>query len=161
MNRGTLSCAEHVERASQHQQVGEALGTAANNEWAGVCYFYSAYHLVVGSIYSDPIFGDLKTLKAIHHSLTPEDRYTTQHQARRGSEKPFGVNELVGLLYRPIREPYLELHGQSIDVRYYRSSTIDLTELLEDLANIDQYFRSGQCGRPTTMREQLLAHPTA
>jgi hypothetical protein len=51
-------------RAREHAAVGDALITAADNEWAAVCFFYAAYQIAIAAISDDPIFDDLDRLSA-------------------------------------------------------------------------------------------------
>lgn len=68
----------------------------------------------------DPIWQDLKSLKAIHQDLVPDDRFIGRHKGRRrvGGPKEWGVNDLVLMLYRPAAGHYDRLHLASVDVRY-------------------------------------------
>ena len=113
-----LTSSEQIDRAIYHREASEALRIAAGHQWAAVCYFYSAYHLGRAALETDWIFKDLGALKDLDDQLIPDDRYATKHQMRRGSERSFGVNDLMGILYPKIRSSYLELHGASTGVRY-------------------------------------------
>lgn len=135
-----LTCPEHVFRAAYHRGAGKALHEAADHGWAAVCYFYSAYHLARAALISDPIFDDWDALRAVDPGLIPEDRYATKHQMRRGSEKDHGVNDLVALLYPPIRTPYVELHGASTAVRYKMGTSTSLDDLRSELDFIEGHL---------------------
>jgi hypothetical protein len=114
-----MTPAIHLQRAARHQKVGDALADAGD-EWAVVCYFYSAYHLVRCALLEDPVFNDPTALQRIHPALTPAHRNTENHHGRqaKGQPREFGVNELVFALYRPITSSYERLHQYSIEVRY-------------------------------------------
>lgn len=114
-----LTATDHVARAARHRKVGDALADAGD-EWALVCFFYSAYHLVKAALVSDPVFDDPARLAKAPISLTPDDRHVTSHKGRRrpGSPQEWGVNDLVAMLYRFIRDDYELLHQASIEVRY-------------------------------------------
>ena len=137
-----LSCEKHVERARSHREVGEALHAATGNEWAAVCYFYAAYHVVKAALLTDSIFDDLTALRSVSPDLLTTDRDASAHQMRRGSSSDFGVNDLVRLLYPDISSAYLELHGQSIAVRYMHGTSVPLDDLREDLDEIEAEFRT-------------------
>lgn len=81
---GALSVAQHVERAQRHRKVGDALA-AAGDEWAAVCYFYSAFHLVRHALRTDPIFDDPTALSRIRPDLRPELRDVERHHGRFGT----------------------------------------------------------------------------
>lgn len=134
-----LALDQHVERAQRHQTVGDAL-CAAGDEWAAVCYFYSAYHVAQYSLRTDPVFEDRAALHRINAQLEPRHRGTSRHRGRRpraGDQREFGVNELVSLLYPEITTAYEVLHLASIEVRY-DSGIIDrpLRTLQDRLAQI-------------------------
>lgn len=135
-----LSCSEHIERAAYHRDAGEALRVAAGHQWAAVCYFYSAYHLARAALITDPLFGDLGVLKGLDDRLIPDDRFATKHQMRRGSERAFGVNDLMGILYPQIRSAYLELHGASTGVRYGKGISTPVDELKAELDEIEDHL---------------------
>lgn len=150
-----LSCDEHVARAAKHKTVGQALSDPTiSNEWAAVCYFYSAYHLVKAALVSDSLFDDMASLKAIDPNLVPEDRLASKHQVRRRGTG-FGVNDLVRLVYPSINSAYLELHGQSIGVRYERGTSVPLDDLAEDLAEIETEFKSHTDPRLKVLQQAL------
>jgi hypothetical protein len=109
----------HLSRAAEHRRVGEALRTAAQEPWAAVCYFYSAYHLVRYALRRDPIFDNPTALTRINVELYPDLRDISRHHGRkRTTPREWGINELVLVLYRPIAAPYNKLHQASIDIRY-------------------------------------------
>lgn len=108
----------HASRAARHAKVGRALRDVGD-EWATVCFFYSAYHLVRCAILRDPIFDDPARLTALNRDLLPDDRYVSRHKGRKNRfEKEWGLNELVLVLYRHVAGPYDLLHQASITVRY-------------------------------------------
>lgn len=111
----------HTARATHHFDVGCALRDAAANEWAAVCWFYSAYHHVKAALLQDAIFDDVGRLHEKHHDLQSSDRYTDRHQIRKGpgsGHRGWGINELVQLLYPGVIRPYDRLHQASVSVRY-------------------------------------------
>lgn len=129
MGRVRLPAGDHLTRAREHEQVGDALKDAVGNEWAAVCYFYSAYHLVRAALVADPIFDSMARLKAKSSHLMPSDRYTDSHHGSRAPGMNFGVNELVNLLYPQILQSYEFLHQASIAVRYDTGLRFDLTNV--------------------------------
>lgn len=138
-----LTCAQHVERAAHHHLVGTALHESNDEEWAGVCYFYSAYHLVRGALTTDPIFDDLTALKNLDQNLMESDRRAEKHHMPK-NVPGFGINNLVSMIYPSIQASYHDLHGASVSVRYEQGLTYTLDELAENLEDV---------------RVQLEAHP--
>lgn len=124
----------HLERAARHRKVGDALAEA-QDEWAAVCYFYSAYHLVRYALRSDPIFDDEPSLLAIHKDLHADLRNLERHQGRNrvGREREWGMVEVVGFLYRPVAGTYMKLHLASIGVRYEEGLVTAPIERLREL----------------------------
>lgn len=120
-------------RAQRHRKVGDALA-GAGDEWALVCYFYSAYHLVKAALISDPVFDDAARLAKAPIPLTPDDRYVTSHRGRRrpGWPQEWGVNDLVTMIYRFIRDDYELLHQASIEVRYGRGRALPPIEVARE-----------------------------
>lgn len=112
--------AHHLGRARHHRTVGDALATAADEEWAAVCYFYSAYHLARHALVTDPVFGDVSRLEAINVDLLPGSRNVTRHHGRHrpGGPREWGINELIQVLYPRVAPRYERLHQASIAVRY-------------------------------------------
>lgn len=112
--------AHHLGRAEHHKTVGDALAGAANEEWAAVCYFYSAHHLARHALISDPVFRDLTRLRAINADLLPGSRNITRHHGRfrAGEPRQWEINELVQVLYPTVAPRYERLHQASIAVRY-------------------------------------------
>lgn len=112
--------AHHLGRARHHETVGDALAGAANEEWAAVCYFYSAYHLLRHALLADPVFGDPPRLRTIHPDLFPGARDITRHHGRNrpGEPRQWGMNELIQVLYPVVAPTYERLHQASIAVRY-------------------------------------------
>lgn len=109
---------EHRRRSEDHRSAGDRR-YPADDEWAAVAWFYSAYHLIRATFLRDPIWDDLAALKAINQGLIPDDRFTERHKGRRrpGSQE-WGVNDLVLMLYRPVASDYNTLHQGSLSVRY-------------------------------------------
>lgn len=135
MNTRPLACAQHVERATHHVLVGNALHEEINEEWAGVCYFYSAYHLVKAALTTDPIFDDLTALKKIDPNLMETDRWADKHHVP-SKASGFGINNLVKLIYPETQGSYHELHGASVGVRYGLGVTVPLNDLAADLRDV-------------------------
>lgn len=153
-----LSCADHVERAKYHERVGDALRESAADSWAAVCYFYSAFHLARAAISSDPIWDDYEAMKAVNADLIPQDRGITAHNARRNSDRRFGLNDLVRIIHPPIGVAYLHLHGASVGVRYEKGIRTSLGDLRLDLDEIMEYFTTAaEAERLEELRKQLLA----
>ncbi len=107
-----------LERAVVMKETAERL-SGSDEEWAAVCYFYSAYHTVKAAFIEDPVFGDLNRLQSFSTDLVPDDRYVTHHRGRLGNgpRKP-GVNDIVRMFYPTISKQYVRLHMASIAVRY-------------------------------------------
>lgn len=143
MSARPLLYAQHVERAARHQLVGAALHEEIEEDWAGVCYFYSAYHLVKAALTTDPVFDDLSSLKKIDPNLMETDRWADKHHVPR-TAPGFGINNLVKLIYPAIQGSYHELHGASVGVRYGLGVTVPLDDLALDLEDV---------------RTKLEAHP--
>ncbi len=140
-----VSAAVHLERAARHRKVGDAL-FGAGDEWAAVCYFYCAYHLVQHALLTDPVFDDAKTLAAIHADLTPDHRFTQRHKGRRrvNEAREWGVNELVQTLYRGIIGRYDRLHQASIMVRYNSGLVLPLDRLRDAIDGIEAAHADGE-----------------
>lgn len=91
----------------------------SDEEWAAVCYFYSAYHTMKAAFIEDPVFDDPTRLSTFSPNLIPDDRYVTHHRGRMGTgPRKLGVNDIVQLLYPQIAPRYIRLHMASIAVRY-------------------------------------------
>jgi hypothetical protein len=107
-----------LERAVAMKEAAERLADA-DEEWAAVCYFYSAYHTMKAAFIEDPVFDDPTRLSTFSTSLIPDDRYVTHHRGRMGSgPRKLGVNDIVQALYPKIAPHYIRLHMASIAVRY-------------------------------------------
>lgn len=120
VNTTPLREEEHLRRAERHRKIGDLLAEA-DDEWAAVPLFYSAYHLVKAALLVDPIWSDLRQLTAISVDLAPEDKFTDRHKGRKrqtGQPREWGLNELVLKFYRPVVGSYDRLHQASINVRY-------------------------------------------
>lgn len=132
---GRFSAKEHRERSEHHFRVGQVLAES-KHEWGAVILFYAAFHSVRAAMVDDPIFSDPSALHAAHRLLTPDDRWTTMHKARRGGEPRLGVNEIVGIIYPDYSGPYEKLHVASVQVRYERG-----LRPLEALSEMIDYAR--------------------
>jgi hypothetical protein len=109
---------ECVQRALTIRATADALRDAGD-EWAAVCYFYSAYHMVKAAFMADPIFNSISALTAVHPNLVPGDRGATSHQGHfNGGVRVMGVNDIVRALYPKIAVQYIRLHMASVHVRY-------------------------------------------
>ena len=143
--RTSLTPPEHGSRASRHRKVGDALASAGE-EWAFVCFFYGAYHLVKAALLCDPVFDDPIRLAKSPVPLRPDDRFVSRHRGRRrpGVEVEWGVNDLVATIYRFIREDYELLHQLSIEVRYGACRSLPpLAVGSAALDRIEQRFAAG------------------
>lgn len=139
-----LTPATHVQRADRHFVVGETL-EQAGDEWAAVCYFYSAYHLLKAALQVDPVFDDLPRLASINRNLTIDDRHCSRHQGSRGLQSPvLGLNEVVGLLYPGISTEYRLLHAASVQVRYKAHLNTRVVDCRSYLGVIRKQFDEGQ-----------------
>lgn len=129
----------HTQRAKRHLKVAKALDSAGD-EWAAVCYFYAAYHLIRGALLSDPIFNELGRCQSKHADLLPEDRFTARHKGRRNTSagREWGLNELTQILYPHISQSYERLHQASIDVRYGKGLRGTLEPLRLAIAAIEK-----------------------
>lgn len=143
-----LSIENHKARAKYHAEVGDMIaGNDAGQEWAGVCYFYAAYHLVQAALINDPIFDEPTLLSRIHVDLSPQDRFTSRHKGRKRTSNgaEWGVNDLVLLLYKQIAGVYDRLHQASNDIRYGRGlrSGVQVEQLRGFLLQIQNEFAAG------------------
>lgn len=117
-SKALSTAAKCVGRADAFVQTARSLHDDAD-EWAAVCYFYAAYHLVHAAFISDTIFDSVARLSAVDSRFTLADRFATMHRGRRNDrERKPGVNDLVSKLYPQISFEYLELHQWSVNVRY-------------------------------------------
>lgn len=132
-------------RAGSFQETAASLH-AANDEWAAVCYFYAAYHLVKAAFINDPAFDSLKTLAAIDGRLTMDDRFIERHQGRiQGRTRTLGVNDVVQMLYPSIVVPYRRLHVASIAVRYGEGlRTITSASVVDDFTAVLRAYQAGE-----------------
>ncbi|GGC03170.1 hypothetical protein [Cellulomonas carbonis] len=140
-----MSADDHATRAHRHRKVGDALA-AAGDEWAFVCFFYSAYHLVKAALLLDPVFDDPDRLGKSPVPLTADDRHVSRHKGRRrpGAPVDWGVNDLVGTIYRFIRDDYEMLHQLSIEVRYGQGRALPELEVAgQALKRIEDRFAAG------------------
>lgn len=141
---------DHLVRAARHRKVGDALADAGD-EWGLVCYFYAAFHLVRFSLLSDPIFDSPQRLSALTLPLLPDDRNTERHHGRGrvGQPREWGVNELVGFLYKHVRVDYETLHVASIEVRYAMGQSLPtLAHGSEALGRIERAQEDGTLRAP-------------
>lgn len=117
-------------RASSHEQAAIRL-SGSDEEWAAVCWFYSAYHLVRCAMRQDSRFDDPSALAKIDQRLCMEDRDTTRHKGRGGGTRAeVGINDIVRLMYRDCRSAYHKLHQASIDVRYGEGLKAEMATLM-------------------------------
>lgn len=124
--------------------MGNALSDAIGEEWAAVCYFYSAYHLARHALLTDPVWHQQTALRAINPALSRDDRNTKRHQGRRGVAKEWGINELVLLLYPSVVGEYEKLHRMSNAVRYEGGLKVFTTkDSAEWLAHIESEKAAG------------------
>lgn len=141
---GIHDIATCVSRSEEHGKLA-TLMFETGQEWAAVCAFYSAYHLVRASLMTDPVFDDLERLRKISPKIFPEDRTVSKHSKGGLSSASFGVNELVSFLYPAVRARYARLHVASNQVRYERGiRAIATTNLQEDHAEIVRAFTDGE-----------------
>ena len=114
-------------------------------EWAAVCGFYSAYHLIRASFLADPVFDDPHRLSKISTKIFPEDRFVTKHSKGGLSSTSYGINEIVSTLYLDIRARYHRLHVASNTVRYGRGlRAIQLPSVQADLVEVTRAFDAGE-----------------
>lgn len=137
MREQALAHGTHTQRAHRHHKVGCAIADSGD-EWAAVCFFYSAYHLAKAALLQDPIFDDVGRLHQKHLDLIPDDRFTDRHHVRttRGERRGWGVNELVQLLYPSMVADYEKLHSASVSVRYRAGLPADAVPSLR--ASVDR-----------------------
>jgi hypothetical protein len=130
MSQTVLSVAAHTARAQRHMKVANALAEAGD-EWAGVCFFYAAYHRVRAALIEDHTFDDLSSCQAVHADLRPEDKHISRHNGRKNTAngREWGVNDLVRILYPGASGTYERLHQISIDVRYGAGMRPDIDQL--------------------------------
>ena len=137
-------------RAESFQETAVRL-ESLEDEWAAVCYFYAAYHLVKAAFIRDPVFDSLKALASIDGRLTMEDRFIERHQGRMsGRTRTLGVNDLVTMLYPKVSVAYRRMHMASINVRYGEGlRTIKLDSVLSDFATVRRAHESGALVSPS------------
>ncbi|WP_380161566.1 hypothetical protein [Kineococcus sp. R86509] len=112
----------------------------SGHEWAAVCLFYSAHHLVKRALLLDPVFNDPTAMTAL--GITRQAQHPASHTGHTRSDggRLFGVNDLVLKLYKPIDAPYQRLSQASHQVRYqngFRGGVKGLQKLEQDLASIE------------------------
>jgi len=133
-----------VARAREHAKLA-AVMFDTQQEWAAVCAFYSAYHLLRASLINDPVFDDAHRLSRINSRILPEDRQVHKHSTGGLSKPAYGLNEIISVLYPAIRARYIRLHIASIDVRYGTGiRAISTDSLRQDLAEITRAFDDGE-----------------
>jgi len=150
MPAARLTVEEHRQRANRHLATGDVLAGKDECDWAAVCYFYAAYHLIRASLISDPIFEHPTLLSRINADLTMEDRHVTRHHGNKRGEhgRLWGVNDLVLLLYTPLAGSYERLHQASVDVRYGAGLRGDLAPIRDSLAAIAVAYEAGDIVTP-------------
>lgn len=142
----SLSSHEHAVASERHARAASN-PRPMKSEWAAVAYFYAAYHLVKQAILEDPIWQCPDKLTAKHPELRPNLAYVTRHHgqsARRRRGRPWGVNELVRLLYPSIYQSYVHMHRVSIEVRYLRRLRTPIRASTAHWAKIRAEFRAGR-----------------
>lgn len=144
-----LTLVEHEARADRHDKIGRVLA-AAPDEWCAVPIFYAVYHRVQAALLTDPVFDSPQRLAAVNSALTPAERYVTRHTGDRkpGSQRCWGVNNLVFMLYRPHWRDYERLHQASIDVRYKLGLNVSVSDLVGALDRITDAYRHGDLRCP-------------
>lgn len=148
-----LSAEQHVVRADEHAGLATVLHDSGH-EWAAVAYFYGAYHLVSAALLSDPVFDSPQRLAAASPALSMGDRTTTRHQGYMqfgpGGQrtKIWGLNDLVGTLYRQVWPFYLQLHEGSVDVRYGTGLRVPLGRIRDAYGLIHDEFAAGTLVAP-------------
>lgn len=140
-------------RADSHETLADVLAET-QQEWAAVVYFYSAYHLVSATLLRDPVFDDPSRLASLNPQLTMADRRTTRHHGYMqfgpgGSRtKIWGLNDLIGALYKHVWPFYLQLHEASIDVRYNNGLRVPLEKVAQAHGLIKDEFTAGTLVAP-------------
>lgn len=130
-------------RAAEHSSLAQVLFDT-EQEWAAVCGFYAAYHLMRASFLADPIFEDETSLLRINSKLTSEDRFAEKHSKGGLSAASFGVNEIVTVLYPHVRGRYGRLHIASCQVRYGKGlDAFKLSDIQEDWEVIGSEYKAG------------------
>lgn len=115
---------EHLACSREHRTIADVLLGTPGHGWGCVAVFYAAYHYLKWALRRDPRFQDIETHKRIDGRLTPHDRFSHWHKARRGrTHTGFGINDLVELMYPEIASDYINLHEASLSVRYRAVST--------------------------------------
>lgn len=114
-----LSAEERMDRGQRFLESSELL-LQNGDEWAAVTYFYSAYQSMKAAIESDPVFQSVSRLARINVHLTPAAQFSKHHKGSLAAGRPYGVNDVVRLLYphAEIYARYLRLHRASVAVRY-------------------------------------------
>lgn len=131
-----------LSRARAHAAAGDAM---PDQEWAAVCWFYSAYAFMRSAIEADPVWNDPSLLAKASPVLQLADRHTTRHKGRggRNTREP-GVNDIVRMLYPQISPSYEALHQASIAVRYGTGLDTTRLPLLRDrLRQIETAYAAG------------------
>lgn len=133
-----------VSRAKDHAKLATVMFDTGQ-EWAAVCGFYSAYHLIRAAFLADPVFDDAHRLSKINPKIHAEDKFVTKHSKGGLSSTSYGINEIVSTLYLDIRARYQRLHIASNTVRYGRGlKAIQLPSIQADLAEITRAFEAGE-----------------
>lgn len=135
---------ECISRSREHAKLATVMFDT-QQEWAAVCAFYAAYHLMRASLLVDPVFSDAHRLSRINPKILPEDRGVSKHSTGSLSKPAYGLNEIVTVLYPDVRSRYYRLHMGSIAVRYGSGLGVIRPEnLQEDLAEITRAFEAGE-----------------
>ncbi|WP_372968525.1 hypothetical protein [Microbacterium sp.] len=110
------------------------------NEWATVCFFYSAYRAVRCAFNRDPRLDSDAAARAVDSNLSAGSRHVNFHNGH--PNRGPGVNDVVRYLYPKIWTQYELLHAKSVEVRYGTGLigvTVDQTRELADavIAELD------------------------
>ncbi|WP_298589490.1 hypothetical protein [uncultured Kocuria sp.] len=148
MSDSGLNVDQRLARVQEHLSTGQML-MGQRNDWAGVCFFYAAYHQMCAALVSDPIFQDEARLTSINVYLTRMDCYAEHHQGHPKRGRGYGISDLVRILYRTYSPMYEQLHSASNDVRYHAGlGMTSLEELEEHVSCITQAFNDGKLLAP-------------
>lgn len=109
------SAAQH--KAEQQKAYATAtLLARGNNDWAAVCYFYSAYRAVRCALNQDSRLDSDAAARAVNPKLSASSRHVDFHNGH--PHRGPGVNDVVRYLYPSIGPKYELLHAKSVEVRY-------------------------------------------
>lgn len=138
--KALVTAAKCLQRADVFRATADGLADDGD-EWAAVCYFYAAYHVVRAAFIEDPVFDSIAAAAAKHPNLGMQDRWATNHQARLGSgPRALGINDIVKIIYPSIKFEYVELHSWSVNVRY--NEGLEPTASIQDAARYYERIRN-------------------